>query len=73
MNSIAPGLVRTDFAATLWQNKERAERREAITPLRRLGEPEDIAGAAVYLATRAGNWTTGQSLVVDGGVTIANQ
>ena len=73
VNCIAPGLVKTDFAAKLWQDTERAERRESITPLRRLGEPEDIAGAAVYLAARAGNWTTGQTLVVDGGVTITNR
>ncbi len=72
VNCIAPGLVRTDFAAKLWQDAERARRRESITPLRRLGEPEDIAGAAVYLAARAGNWTTGQTLIVDGGVTITN-
>ncbi len=73
VNCIVPGLVRTDFAAKLWQDTERAERREQITPLRRLGEPEDIAGAAVYLAARAGNWTTGQTLVVDGGVTITSR
>ncbi len=73
VNCIAPGLVKTDFAAKLWQDTERAKRREQITPLRRLGEPEDIAGAAVYLAARAGNWTTGQTLVVDGGVTITNR
>ena len=72
VNCIAPGLVKTDFARALWQDAERAGRREAATPLRRLGEPDDIAGAAVYLAARAGNWTTGQTLVVDGGVTIAN-
>jgi len=45
-------------------------RAEAMTPLRRIGEPDDIAGAAVFLASRAGNWTTGQVIVIDGGVTI---
>ena len=71
VNCIAPGLVKTDFARALWENPEFAEPRIAATPLRRLGEPEDIAGAAVYLASDAGRWTTGQTLVVDGGVTIA--
>jgi len=45
--------------------------REAETPLRRLGTPEDLAGIAVYLASRAGAWTTGQNFVIDGGVTIS--
>lgn len=71
VNCIAPGLVKTDFARALWDDPEFAEPRIAATPLRRLGEPEDIAGAAVYLASAAGRWTTGQTLVVDGGVTIA--
>ena len=69
-NCIAPGLVKTDFARALWEDPERSERRIAATPLRRLGDPEDIAGAAVYLASRAGQWTTGQTIVVDGGVTV---
>jgi NAD(P)-dependent dehydrogenase (short-subunit alcohol dehydrogenase family) len=71
VNCIAPGLVKTDFARALWENPEFAEPRIATTPLRRLGDPEDIAGAAVYLASAAGRWITGQTLVVDGGVTIA--
>ncbi|HVS13570.1 MAG TPA: SDR family oxidoreductase [Thermoanaerobaculia bacterium] len=71
VNCIAPGLVKTDFARALWENEETRKRTERGTPLRRLGEPEDIAGAAVYLASRAGSWTTGQTLVVDGGVTAA--
>ena len=71
VNCIAPGLVRTDFAKALWQNPETLAREEASTPLRRIGEPDDIAGAAVFLASRAGNWITGQTIVVDGGVTIA--
>jgi NAD(P)-dependent dehydrogenase (short-subunit alcohol dehydrogenase family) len=69
VNCIAPGLVKTDFARALWDTPE-AEKRSSIgTPLRRLGEPDDIAGAAVYLASRAGAWTTGQTIVVDGGAT----
>lgn len=71
VNCIAPGLVRTDFAKALWENPQMLEATERATPLRRIGEPEDIAGAAVYLASRAGAWTTGQTIVVDGGVTIA--
>jgi NAD(P)-dependent dehydrogenase (short-subunit alcohol dehydrogenase family) len=69
VNCIAPGLVKTDFARALWDTPE-AERRSSIgTPLRRLGEPDDIAGAAVYLAGKSGAWTTGQTIVVDGGAT----
>jgi dehydrogenase/reductase SDR family member 4 len=71
VNCIAPGLVRTDFARTLWENKELLARAEATTPLRRIGEPEDIAGAAVFLASPASRWMTGQVIVIDGGVTIS--
>ena len=71
VNCIAPGLVKTDFARALWDDPEFAEPRIAATPLRRLGEPEDIAGAAVYLASAAARWMTGQTIVVDGGVTVA--
>ena len=71
VNAIAPGLVRTDFARALWEDPDYAAQRIARTPLGRLGEPEDIAGIAVYLASDAGRWTTGQSIVVDGGMSIA--
>jgi NAD(P)-dependent dehydrogenase (short-subunit alcohol dehydrogenase family) len=71
VNCIAPGLVRTDFARALWENPKLLEMTEKRTPLRRIGEPDDIAGAAVFLASRAGNWMTGQTIVIDGGVTIA--
>ncbi len=70
VNCIAPGLVKTDFARALWEDPEYAEPRIASTPLRRLGEPEDIAGAAVFLASDAGRWLTGQTIVVDGGATV---
>jgi NAD(P)-dependent dehydrogenase (short-subunit alcohol dehydrogenase family) len=69
VNCIAPGLVKTDFARALWDTPEAERRSSQNTPLRRLGEPDDIAGAAVYLASRAGAWTTGQAIVVDGGDT----
>ncbi len=69
VNCIAPGLVKTDFAKALWETPE-AEHRESVgTPLRRLGEPDDIAGAAVFLGSRAGAWMTGQAIVIDGGAT----
>ncbi|QOZ23898.1 SDR family oxidoreductase [Bradyrhizobium sp. CCBAU 51753] len=67
VNAIAPGTIRTDFARALWEDPEAEAAQNRITPLRRIGEPEDIAGAAVYLASKAGSYVTGQSLVVDGG------
>jgi NAD(P)-dependent dehydrogenase (short-subunit alcohol dehydrogenase family) len=70
VNCIAPGLVKTDFARALWENPDILARSEESTPLRRIGVPEDIAGAAVFLASRAGAWMTGQVIVIDGGVTI---
>ena len=69
INCVAPGLVKTDFAKALWDTPAGEERASSGTPLRRLGEPDDLAGAAVYLASRAGAWTTGQTIVVDGGST----
>jgi NAD(P)-dependent dehydrogenase (short-subunit alcohol dehydrogenase family) len=70
VNAIAPGLVKTEFARALWEDeKRRAERIEA-TPLRRLGEPRDIGGIAVFLASDAAAFITGQCIVADGGVTI---
>ena len=69
VNCIAPGLVKTDFARALWDTPEAEKRTSQGTPLRRLGEPDDIAGAAVFLASRAGAYTTGQTIVIDGGST----
>ena len=71
VNCIAPGLVKTDFAKALWDNPETLKTTEARTPLRRIGEPDDIAGGAVFLASRAGAFVNGQSIVVDGGGTIS--
>ena len=71
VNCIAPGLVRTDFARALWENPDTLKAVTATTPLRRIGEPAEIAGAAVYLASAASSFMTGQTLVVDGGATIA--
>jgi NAD(P)-dependent dehydrogenase (short-subunit alcohol dehydrogenase family) len=70
VNCIAPGLVKTDFAKALWENPKLLEATQRRTPLRRIGDPDDIAGAAVFLASRGGAWMTGQTLVIDGGVTI---
>ncbi|MDO9318079.1 MAG: SDR family oxidoreductase [Gammaproteobacteria bacterium] len=71
VNCIAPGLVRTDFARALWENPETYAATVAKYPLRRIGEPDEIAGAAIFLASEAGSFTTGQTLVIDGGGTIA--
>ncbi|MDA0688928.1 MAG: SDR family oxidoreductase [Proteobacteria bacterium] len=71
VNCIAPGLIKTDFARALWENPEIYEATVAKYPLRRIGEPDEIAGAAVMLASKAGSFTTGQTLVIDGGGTIA--
>ena len=71
VNCIAPGLIKTDFARALWEDEARAKARIAETPLGRLGEAEDIAGAAVLLASREGSFITGQTIVIDGGTTIA--
>jgi NAD(P)-dependent dehydrogenase (short-subunit alcohol dehydrogenase family) len=65
VNAVAPGLVKTEFARTLWEDHEEAISRRM--PLKRLGEPEDIAGAALFLCSDAASWITGQTLVVDGG------
>ena len=69
VNCIAPGLIRTDFARALWENPETLRRSTAGAPLRRIGEPDEIAGAAVFLASAAGAFMTGQKIVIDGGVT----
>jgi dehydrogenase/reductase SDR family protein 4 len=70
VNAIAPGLVKTDFARALWEDPKRAAERIEATPLRRLGEPRDIGGIAVFLASDAAAFITGQCIVADGGVTI---
>jgi len=72
VNCIAPGLIRTDFAKALWENPDIYKATVSKYPLRRIGEPDEIAGAAVMLASKAGSFTTGQTLVIDGGGTIAS-
>ena len=69
-NTIAPGLICTDFARALWENPDLYRKRTRDTPLQRIGEPDEIAGAAVFLASQAGSFVTGHTLVIDGGTTI---
>ncbi|MBL8269580.1 SDR family NAD(P)-dependent oxidoreductase [Steroidobacter sp.] len=66
-NCIAPGLVRTDFAKALWDDPKIYEQTVKVYPLRRIGEPDEIAGAAVFLAGPSGSFMTGQTMVIDGG------
>jgi NAD(P)-dependent dehydrogenase (short-subunit alcohol dehydrogenase family) len=68
VNAIAPGLVKTDFARALWEAHEEALARRL--PTKRLGEPEDVAGAALFLASDLSSWITGHTLVVDGGALV---
>ena len=68
-NAIAPGLFRTDFARALWENPDILKQSTATCPLRRIGEPDEIGGAAVFLASSAGSFVNGHTLVIDGGST----
>ncbi|MDP3159151.1 MAG: SDR family oxidoreductase [Reyranella sp.] len=70
VNTIAPGLVRTDFAKALWDDPVYLDKRLQTAPLRRIGEPDDIGGIAVMLAGKAGAFITGQTIIADAGVTI---
>lgn len=70
VNAICPGLIRTDFARALWDNPEAEKRANSQIPLRRLGEPEDFQGLAVYLASGASRYMTGQALTVCGGTNM---
>lgn len=70
VNCIAPGLIKTDFARALWENPDTLKTVTRGTPLLRIGEPREIAGAAVYLASDASTFMTGQTMIVDGGSTI---
>jgi NAD(P)-dependent dehydrogenase (short-subunit alcohol dehydrogenase family) len=71
VNALAPGVIRTDFAKALYEDPKAEAALQRATPLRRIGEPEEIAGAAVFLAAKAGSYITGQAIVIDGGTTIA--
>lgn len=71
VNALAPGLIKTDFARALWEDPVRLKRAENQTPLRRIGDPIDIAGTALFLASDAAAYMTGQTIVADGGETIS--
>ncbi len=73
INAIAPGLIKTDFARALWQDPRALDYVNRSTPLGRIGEPDDIAGVVVFLASQAARFLTGQTLIVDGGVTVADR
>jgi NAD(P)-dependent dehydrogenase (short-subunit alcohol dehydrogenase family) len=70
VNAIAPGLVKTKFARALWENEYLMNEILRRTPAGRIGEPDDMAGIALYLASAASNFTSGQVFVVDGGLTV---
>jgi NAD(P)-dependent dehydrogenase (short-subunit alcohol dehydrogenase family) len=69
-NSIAPGLIKTDFAKDLWNNPDILKSVLRTTPMGRIGTPDEIAGVAVLLASKAGEYINGQTIVVDGGTTV---
>ncbi|MBK6702323.1 MAG: SDR family oxidoreductase [Caulobacteraceae bacterium] len=71
VNTIAPGLVQTDFAKALWENPEILKASTARAALKRIGQPDEIAGMAVLLASQAGAFVTGQTIIIDGGVMAA--
>jgi NAD(P)-dependent dehydrogenase (short-subunit alcohol dehydrogenase family) len=70
VNCLAPGVIKTGFSRALWEDPAMRERVTAQSPLRRFGEPDDVAGLAVCLAAPAGQYLTGQTIVIDGGDTI---
>ena len=69
VNAIAPGLIQTDFSAFFWKDESRRHQYEAAQPISRIGQPEEIAGMALYLASDESSFVTGQVMVVDGGMT----
>ncbi len=69
-NCIAPGLIKTDFSRALWENERLLGAVERRTPVRRMGLPDDVGGVAVFLASQASAYITGQTIVVDGGLTV---
>ncbi len=72
VNTISPGMIDTPFSQSLLENKPFLEKRLALTPLRRVGTPAEIAGVAVMLASKAGGFITGQNIIIDGGIVISD-
>lgn len=70
VNAISPGVTRTEFARALWENPAAEDALNRSTPLGRIGEPSEMAGAAVFLASSAASYMTGQAIVIDGGMTV---
>jgi dehydrogenase/reductase SDR family protein 4 len=69
VNAIAPGLIQTDFSEYFWKNEEHMRRVREVQPIQRVGQPEEIAGIALFLASDDASFVTGQTYVVDGGAT----
>lgn len=72
VNAIAPGLIQTKFAQVLWENDAMRKEAESRTPAQRIGQPIDIAGAALWLASPASSFATGETFVIDGGITLGS-
>ena len=70
VNCLAPGLIKTDFSRALWEDEANLASAMKYTPLGRIGEPADLAGPAVFLASDAARYITGQTIIVDGGMTV---
>ena len=73
VNGLCPGIIKTDFAKELWDNPSLLKEVEKLAPLGRIGLVEEVSGAAILLASKAGNFITGQVITMDGGVTIAGR
>ena len=67
VNAIAPGIIKTRLSEALWKDPEVNDKALGSIPLMRLGEPEEVAGTVVFLASKAGSYITGETIVVDGG------
>ena len=73
VNGLCPGIIKTEFARALWENPELLKQVEIQAPLGRIGTTDEVAGAAILLASKAGSFITGQVITMDGGVTIAGR
>ena len=70
VNAIAPGLIQTDFSEYFWKNENIRRQIETNQPIRRIGQPDEIGHAALYLASNESSFVTGQTIVIDGGATV---